>query len=506
MGISVFPAPSGGVTPKVFTYTSAGTDTTFTLPSGYGVGNPLYAEVTILGGGGSAGCGTYSTTSNFVFGGGGGAGGFYQGTIPLTGNMTVRVGRGGPTRTVSGSTSDAVLGGNGGASYIGNGTIKNMFINPAFLGQRGGTQKVASPFTNWQYTAGGPNVYQVSGRQKIRASVSELNSGAAGYGQPYAIKPSTDYCFSIYLASESAQSTGRVVFQWLDVDGAVLSTTNGNTANFTTSLVRVSVGATSPSNAAYVRPNISITSVGDVTVATCPMLQEGVTTPSTYVDGTTSGYKYAGNPLGSPTILSSDTMYIVNGGGGGGSMNSSQESGDYIAGFAGACSGGGGIRISTNIAATSNVYVYAGNGGGLGGNAIAPYAALNSTSTNTINSFSAAQNTAPRYSQYADHSLGTNGSSYYSGTSFLAESGAPGPSNTFGYGKGGIGSNISNAGSSGTYDYNYWESGATAIDTHKYPRPNSGDGGDALMVNGSPGKESIGGAGGSGLVIIKYWS
>jgi hypothetical protein len=502
MGIATFPAPSAGVTPKTFTYTSAGTDTTFTLPSGYGVGNPLMAEVTILGGGGSAGCGGWTSATNWVFGGGGGAGGFYQGTISLTENMTVRVGRGGPTRTVSGATSENVLGGNGGVSYIGNGTVKNMFINPAFLGQVDDKNKVASPFTLWKYNAGGPNTPFV-GRQKIRASVSQLNSGAAGFGQPYPVKPSTNYCFSIYLYSESGTSVGGVDIQWLDVDGAVLSTTTGSTASYTTTFTRVSAGATAPSTAAYARLKISIGTVGGVNLATCPMLEEGVTTPSTYVDGDSSGYKYSGTPLGSPTILASNTMYIVNGGGGGGSLNNNTNDNNYNAGFAGACSGGGGMRNQTDLSSSSYTHIFAGNGGGLGGNAIAPYAALNSATV--IGTLDTAITHAPRYNQYADHSFGTNAFAYYSNQSFIVNNGAPGPSNAFGYGKGGIGSTVSGAGST-VFDYNYWESAATSINSMKNPRPNSGDGGNSLIVTGSPGKESIGGAGGSGLVIIKYWS
>jgi hypothetical protein len=503
MAVSSLVAASSGVTPKVFRYTSAGTDTTFTLPSGYGVGNPLYAEVTILGGGGSAGCGGFTANNNWVFGGGGGAGGFYQSTIPLTENMTVRVGRGGPTRTISGNSGETVLGGNGGVSYIGNGTVKNMFINPAFLGQSDGKHKVSAPFTMWKYDAGGPNT-PFTGRQKIRASVSQLNTGTAGYGQPYPVKPSTNYCFSIYLYSESGTSDGRVNFQWLDVNGAVLSATTGTSASYGASFTRVSVGATSPSNAAYVRTNIAIPTVGGVNLATCPMLEEGVTTPSTYVDGDSSGYKYSGTPLGSPTILASDTMYIVNGGGGGSSLNNNGNDGNYNAGFAGACSGGGGMRNQTDLSSITHTHVFAGNGGGLGGNAIAPFAALNSTTA--ISTLDSAITHAPRYSQYADHSLGTNAFAYYSNTSFIVNNGAPGPSNAFGYGKGGIGSTISGAGGGGTWDYNYWESSVTAINSAKNPRPNSGDGGDSLIINGSPGKESIGGAGGSGLVIIKYWS
>jgi hypothetical protein len=233
------------------------------------------------------------------------------------------------------------------------------------------------------------------------------------------------------------------------------------------------------------------------------MLEEGVTTPSTYVDGDSSGYKYVGTPLGSPTILASDTMYIVNGGGGGGSLNNNTNDNNYNAGFAGACSGGGGMRNQTNLGAATYSHIFAGNGGGLGGNAIAPFAAMNSatvmgTLDDTITS-------APRYSQYADHSFGTNPFAYYSTTSFVVNNGAPGPSNAFGYGKGGIGSTLSGTGSI-PFDYNYWESAATSINSMKNPRPNSGDGGNSLIVIGSPGKEAIAGAGGSGLVIIRYWS
>jgi len=133
MAVSKLNPVSSGVSQKTIEYTTPGLST-FTLPSGYGVGNPLLAEVTILGGGGSAGRGFYTDTNTFGLGGGGGAGGIVKKQLSLTANMNVYVGSGGACYG-----TNTINGGNGEFSYIGTGTPKNLFINPQFLGYVGTT-------------------------------------------------------------------------------------------------------------------------------------------------------------------------------------------------------------------------------------------------------------------------------------------------------------------------------------------------------------------------------
>ena len=508
MGISVFPAAGGGVTQKVLKYTTAGTDTTFTLPSGFGVGNPLMAEVTILGGGGSAGLGNYSSNSNVSFGGGGGAGGFFQEVIPLTENMTVRVGRGGPYNQNSGS-SNPILGGNGGASYIGNGTIKNMFINPAFLGlYESEKAKVGAPFSGWRFGQGYGGF--ATGTQIIQIDSSPWQNAAFGVGQPYPIKPSTDYCFSIYGITDSGSYDARVAIDWVDADGTLISSINGTSTTLSAnpSWTRMSVTGTAPSNAAYLRPKIVRVGGTVTTYASCPMLEEGVTTPSTYVDGATTGYKWVGTPLGSPTILASDTMYIVNGGGGGGALSTQTGAGVFHSGFAGACSGGGAIRLSSDWTGVSQAALFSGCGGGLGGNAISPNISL--TSSNDTFSFGTQLLETPgRYNVFADFSHGTYacGSSASGNQTMSTNGAAPGSVNIFGYGKGGSGTQFMNHSNNGLNDFQYQNNSGIIAESYKRARPNSGDGGNATTVGiGTSSKRNLASPGGSGLVIIKYWS
>lgn len=95
MGIAVFPAPSGGVTQKVSTFTSTGT---FTAPS-----NCSAVEVFLVGGGGGGGAARNASATNAGGGGGGGAVVNWEKLSVTPGtSYTVTIGAGG-----AGATSDA---------------------------------------------------------------------------------------------------------------------------------------------------------------------------------------------------------------------------------------------------------------------------------------------------------------------------------------------------------------------------------------------------------------
>lgn len=494
MGISVFPAPSGGLTQKVFTYTTPGLST-FTLPSGFGVGNPLMADVTILGGGGGAGVGFWSSTSSGGAAGGGGGGGIFNRTIPLTANMNVMVGRGGGIIAPAELSQD---GGNGGVSYIGNGSPKNLFINPTFGGlerSKGSSEiGVSPPFTSTNPLENIPPAY--FGNSAQLQNVSSIQ----GKSQLYPVLPSTGYAFSLHFRTDSGNSVYRLLMNWYDSSYTFISTTTGSDFTNSTGWTQQQVGATSPSNAAYVRLRWQFRSSDNTTYVSNAMLESGTTTASSYVDGYTTGYSWAGHPFGSVTLLNSETMYTASGGGGGKGINSS--GGNYgVAGFAGACSGGGGI----NVGSSGNMHA-GGAGGGLGGNAERALIVIpNGNDSTDVSYFDASF----EYNRHREFSSGTFGMDMGGGTNRFPGPSVGGPANSEGYGAGGTGAQFYKSSGNGYLSIGETDSNAARnrLRLMISGKDNSGAGGSATNLKFSDTAiTSMAGAGGSGLVIIKYWS
>jgi hypothetical protein len=496
MGISTFPAASaGGVTQKVLRYTTPGLST-FTLPSGFSVDNPLMAEVTILGGGGSAGCGYWSSSSAGGVTGGGGGGGIFNSTIPLTENMNVMVGRGGG---VLGNLNYNQDGGNGGISYIGNGTPKNLFINPTFGGfeasKPGNEFSVAVPFSSTNIRQS--EAAAISGSS---ATAEAVTNSVSGLGQMYPVLPSTNYAFSMYFRTENNTSNYRLLMEWYDSSGIIISTTTGTTTTVTTSWGRIEVGAASPSTAAYARLRWQYVSSNNLTYISNAMFESGTTTASTYVDGYTAGYSWAGHPFGSVTLLNTETMYVANGGGGGKGIQTTQ---NYsLHGFAGACSGGGGFFVNS-----STNYYSGGAGGGLGGNAERTFTTLPSGSDSTSITFNV---NAFEYNKHREFSSGTIGLEMSNNAGRLPGTSIGGPANFEGYGAGGYGSQ--HHATNGTGYINSTET-ISAPRVNKYRetivsgKNNTGAGGSVTNFKFSDNNPiPLAGFGGSGLVVIKYWS
>jgi len=488
MAVSKLNPVSGGVSPKVFKYTTTGLST-FTLPSGYGVGNPLMAEVTILAGGGSAGKGFYASSTSIGVAGGGGAGGALKTFLSLTSDINVHVGKGGIC------SSSTTLGGNGEYSYIGTSTPKNLFINPQFLGY-GDTPSyymVGYPFEST--TTVTTSAAAVRGATIL---LSSFSSNSPFHGQTYAVKASTSYTFSLYGRITSGAAAFRLDLVYFTSDGTSISTTSGST--FTCAINtwnRAEVGGTSPSTAAYCTLRITRISGTTEPEISNAQFEEGVTTASTYVDGDSTGYVWAGVKTGSATLLASDTMYIANGGGGGAGIFAGTPNSEII-GFSGGCSGGGALK-----ATTSSNRLLGGNGGGLGGHAekyfLTPAAGATATNSTEYN----------YYNKYADFNFGSSPVQFTSASknNYI---GSGGIADSDGYGKGGSGSRSTVGNFS---ELLFQESTVNAAylaraKTLANGRNNFGDGGSALNIgNLSSGTLStIEGNGGSGLVIIKYWS
>ena len=196
MGISVIGgSSSAGTTRKVARFTTEGVNT-FTLPSGYDATNPLYAEVTLVGAGGGAGCGFWTSTTNMGTAGGGGGGAVKKLNLALTSNLTAHVGyrgyggKGGKTMTIA-QNNNSWHGGNGGYTFLGNGTPKNLFINPQCL-------ETDINFSTYILSSLTPTNAQAPAVSGNVIQIGSYSSGTWYKSQPYSVKPSTAYCFSHY--------------------------------------------------------------------------------------------------------------------------------------------------------------------------------------------------------------------------------------------------------------------------------------------------------------------
>lgn len=499
MGISVIGgSSSAGTTRKVARFTTEGVNT-FTLPSGYDATNPLYAEVTLVGAGGGAGCGFWTSTTNLGAAGGGGGGAVKKLNLALTSNLTAHVGyrgyggKGGKTMTIA-AANNSWHGGNGGATFLGNGTPKNLFINPQCLATDiSYTTYILSsliPSNAWAPAVSGNVIYSGS-----------YNSGTYYKSQPYSVKPSTQYSFSHYAKGDANGSTCRAQIEWYNSSGTYISTSAGSFTSLSSSAwTRYSTGDTSPATAAYaiLVHNRGASGSSSIYISNL-MLEEGTTTASTYCDGATAGYAWSGHPAGSVTISTSDIMYVANGGGGGGGYGDYADGSTtfsmYSLGFPGATSGGGAAH-----AGSASTYVWGGHGGGAGTNATphqeSYYSYSVTTNSHRLDSLDNYMN------KLAEYGSGTHGQGYQGGawSSMTKDTGKPGDGLS-GFGKGGYGSII--YGTPQGIEARDLTTAKLTFDA----KLNSGDGGSSgfYNVSGDP-YRTYGGNGGSGYIEIVYWA
>lgn len=521
MGISVVGGSTGSAskTLKVARFTTPGLST-FTLPNGYDGSNPLVAEVTIVGGGGASGTGTidYLNSGNYkVAPGAGGGGAVWKGTVELTQNMNVHVGRGGLTNNHAANGYYPWGGGNGGTSYISTGTPKNWFLNPQFLG--GGNQRdlqvIPMPFSNHEN--------QTQSQPKHSGIVTYWDSNRNGsrfHSTPLTVLPSTNYCWSVYAYDSSGTITCDLQLHWYQADGTFISTSTRNNSIYSTSGAsanQIYVGAASPSNAAYVILGF-YTGYGSRSLYFSNVrLETGSTTPTTYVDGNTSGYFYAGPAAGAITFSESDTTYFAAGGGGGYAPRSNLSNTFFgstpygLHGFAGGCSGGGAF-FSGNTLGSASYTAVGGHGGGAGGNAV-------SITRDSGNGDWGSSYATPGLNSNCTQGAGSRGKGFYdasvlggAGYADISELGTGGlPLD--GFGKGGttrayIGGSWYN---NNIPYFGYIESTTDAASAYielsriMKGKDNTGDGADTAMFYSSSQFYAPGFTGGSGLVIIKYW-
>lgn len=138
MAVSSLVAASGGVVRKQTSFTSSGT---FTLPAGYGAGQPLIVDIEICGGGGGGGAGGADTATSCGGGTGGGSGvvAVYR-NISLTANATITIGAGGAGGAAVSGTTAGNVGASGGTS-----NVDSTFYAPG--GGGGSPGQSASPTT-----------------------------------------------------------------------------------------------------------------------------------------------------------------------------------------------------------------------------------------------------------------------------------------------------------------------------------------------------------------------
>ena len=504
MGISVYPpASAAGKTLKVQTFTTEGANT-FTLPSGYGPGNPLAVELLLVGAGGGAGTGNYQSSSDVMLPGGGGGGAVKKINASITANMTAHVGYKGyaprGSRTYSGgATNNIYVGGNGGYTYFGNSTPKNLFLNPQLISFNNYSTE-AQVFCGFSKTSS--YAFNAAIRGNIHYTGSWSSSSSFRKSQPYSVKPSTNYCFSIYMRTPTT-TTGQVIIYWYDSSNTYISATTGSsTSTPANTWTRVHAGGTSPSNAAYcvfrlLQPSGA---VGDGYISNA-MFEEGATTPSTYVDGDSAGYSWTGHPAGSVTILNSDTMYVASGGGGGGASfneSSSYASSWWYPGFPGASSGGGSMSI-TNITSVAA----GGSGGGAGGHATIRKDNYWNYTTNTTSL--RVDSKSPWWNTMAENGFGAIGQGFSSASQFVnIDATVPGMG-IDGYGRGGYAQTT-------IKEQQIFDTRLVDTQAEIYPyvdaKANTGNGGNVSNFNIAAGAVTnymLGGHGGSGLIVVKYW-
>jgi hypothetical protein len=329
MAVSSLVAAGGGLIRKSTSFTSSGT---FTLPAGYGAGQPLIVDIEICGGGGGGGSGAIANSGAAGGGGGGGSGitTVYR-NIPLTANATVTIGAAGAGGNARGGTAYGFTGATGGTS-----NVNSLYYAPG--GGGGGGGNLQSAIIN--YRAPGVNSFgfYVPGGY---ANASEGAGGGGGSGGGAAVNLNSGQFPIVYGGSRG--SAGLVAS--LVSDGATAENVDWSTAPFYQGKGLAAVGAVITSGpTASALPNAGSNEIlvlqrgagGGGGKGNVDNQQSGGGTAGTRFNGGRSGYNDSTSVTGSRNGTAA-TDAGCGGGGGSGIYAGSGLSGSGGAGAAGYC-------------------------------------------------------------------------------------------------------------------------------------------------------------------------
>jgi hypothetical protein len=545
MGISTFPAASGGITTRTLKQKVFNASGTFTYPTSSNFDGTV--EVTCVGGGGGSGSFVHRTASTAYIATGGGGGGQVVSKKQLSilgkGNQTVTIGAGGSSNAVTGALF-------GRPSTFGSGYIRNLYPDPtlskglAYLNVAAGLDEYPETYNGSATLESSDSLNWVSGTNPPQPPAGTtyssimVSSNRPLYSQYMPVKASTSYTYVFshtgVTSNPAVTCTPRVM--WYTSAGVYISASAGTafTTQTTTGTWTAQTNTiTSPSTAAYGRLNWL---TGGTTTLRFNGIQFAETAASitSVVYGGASGYAWSGIPDNSFTIGEDETLIAAQGGGGGwgaGFRVTNSGTQNIIPGHPGYTSGGFGVLL-TGSADTSTLLV-SGCGGGAGGSATGPSASsVGSSLINASdgNSSSAANNFKDGYYQWRGFYVSATTSAAFTGGDSYQFSAAGASYKTLtnfgengkgidGYGYGGIGSVatgitgiLSNFRSSGVANPSisvqqqyYPISSGSGTYAHQYDgRPNTGNGANGTYMLGSQ-IAYEGANGGSGVVIVRWY-
>lgn len=305
------------------------------------------------------------------------------------------------------------------------------------------------------------------------------------------VKPSTQYTASGYFALDHTSSTanGAIRILWYSsLYGSNVSTTDGVSTSFSKTWTRISNTATSPANATYALVHYQFISTSSAYLSG-PQFEEG-----TLTSFKSAGFNStSGRVIQNLGFVTEGSSTVIAGGGGGGQTYMGQSSQSWY----------------------NNSYVlrpeYSGVGGGsaystspvpmIGGNGASYNGRTGNKPTLHIDNYTVTSTSIGTYEPYIQYEgLGSGGNAYYrAGTNGNLYLESPEPGYDGIYGAGGLGGRYS---VSGGQDISL--TGLSLDTRNALPNTGSGGSGGTLTATTSYTQSQYGGAGGSGIVILKW--